>query len=53
MVVAFFLCPRGWLGKFFAESVAFFAPKSKLLMRSLSIFNCVGVIQWKKMVVEK
>jgi hypothetical protein len=37
-VAAFFYAHTGQREKLFAESIAFFAPTSGLLMRSLSIF---------------
>lgn len=40
MVAIFFLCPRGQREKFFAESIAFFAPKPDLYMRP-PFFRCL------------
>ena len=40
MVATFFLCPRGQREKFFAESIAFFAPKPDLYMRP-PFFRCL------------
>ena len=40
MVATFFLCPRGQREKFFAESIAFFAPTPDLYMRP-PFFRCL------------
>ena len=43
VVATFFLCPRGQREKFFAESIAFFAPTPDLYMRP-PFFRCLVVL---------